>query len=272
MGPPVLRNRKRRAARACASCNARKIRCDGAETGYPCTGCRSEGYECFIPERRKRRKAADKKSPSRPHANLTAEDDGHPSPQIHAAGSRALPQATSTEDLPRDASASADSLLDTTESPKPPLTQHTILHQVPHYPFLINFAHIPTNAQVGFQLPELPTSPHLANTHNVTFQDSERKVQDLRFLKQKGALDLPERKVMDEFVSHYFQFVHPFFPIIEKMTFLESYHRAGPAVPQSFSGPSLLLLQAVLFSASSVSHFQETSQFTLTHGTAGNSS
>ncbi|KAL2257206.1 hypothetical protein VTK26DRAFT_512 [Humicola hyalothermophila] len=46
---------KRRAARACASCRARKVRCDVVE-GVPCNNCRWDSVECIVQESRRRKK------------------------------------------------------------------------------------------------------------------------------------------------------------------------------------------------------------------------
>ncbi|KAL2872695.1 Zn(II)2Cys6 transcription factor [Aspergillus lucknowensis] len=40
--------RSRRAARACARCHSRKVRCDGSITGFPCTNCRLDGRPCTL--------------------------------------------------------------------------------------------------------------------------------------------------------------------------------------------------------------------------------
>ena len=45
---------KRRAARACASCRARKVRCDVVEQ-YPCGNCRWDNVDCIVHESRRRR-------------------------------------------------------------------------------------------------------------------------------------------------------------------------------------------------------------------------
>ncbi|KAL1983144.1 hypothetical protein VTN96DRAFT_474 [Rasamsonia emersonii] len=58
---------------------------------------------------------------------------------------------------------------------------------------------------------------------------------------------------MDQFVAAYFKIFHPFFPVIDKETFLKDYYycRAKGEKSGRHEGPSLLLLQAVLFVASS---------------------
>ncbi|KAH8809377.1 fungal-specific transcription factor domain-containing protein [Xylogone sp. PMI_703] len=47
--------KRRRAARACLGCRARKVRCNVTENDSPCTNCRLDGLECVV-RRRKRAK------------------------------------------------------------------------------------------------------------------------------------------------------------------------------------------------------------------------
>ena len=63
-GPgPVSTNRvararffsKRRAAKACQCCRARKVRCNVTEHGAPCTNCRLDEVECIVSEGRRKR-------------------------------------------------------------------------------------------------------------------------------------------------------------------------------------------------------------------------
>lgn len=45
---------KRRAPRACASCRARKVRCDVVEQ-FPCGNCRWDNVDCIVHESRRRK-------------------------------------------------------------------------------------------------------------------------------------------------------------------------------------------------------------------------
>lgn len=64
---------KRRAARACVSCRARKVRCDVVE-GAPCGNCRWDNVECVVQESRRRKKNLfDPNSGARTHAHSKAE-------------------------------------------------------------------------------------------------------------------------------------------------------------------------------------------------------
>ncbi|KAH8817384.1 fungal-specific transcription factor domain-containing protein [Xylogone sp. PMI_703] len=239
--------RRRRAPRACASCNARKVRCDIPDVGCPCTGCRVEGYECHVPERKKRRKAAGVDPRNRPP--VAKPEDVQSSQPLQAGGTQLLPRITAIET--RSPSGHADSPLQTSGSPQPSLSQHTILHQVPHYPFIVNFARISTAGEVGLRSPG-PSTSYDTNASDLTCPDIRKLPEHFGFLKHQATLDLPDKSVTDEFISYYFRLVHPFFPVIDKPSFLASYRQMWPKEQQSHSGPSLLLLQAVLFAASSV--------------------
>lgn len=46
---------KRRAAKACQCCRARKVRCNVTEHGAPCTNCRLDEVECVVSEGRRKR-------------------------------------------------------------------------------------------------------------------------------------------------------------------------------------------------------------------------
>lgn len=53
-GAAPTKQTKRRAARACVSCRARKVRCDVVE-GAPCGNCRWDKVECVVQESRRRK-------------------------------------------------------------------------------------------------------------------------------------------------------------------------------------------------------------------------
>jgi hypothetical protein len=76
---------------------------------------------------------------------------------------------------------------------------------------------------------------------------------DMQYLRHKGAFELPAKGAMDEFVANYFQVFHPFFPVVDKYGFLETYYATDYEGILNRRRPSLLLLQAILFTASAVS-------------------
>lgn len=215
----VSNEKKRRASKACSCCRTRKIRCDVLERGLPCTKCRADGFECLVQARKKRRRKNE------------------------------------TQVVPPSSERLSDSLIGQISSSRP-VPQHVMLHQVPHYPFFRNF--VP-----GGQQPLLPAHhrdqsvalPVSARDRAASQEGSPAQFvvdDDLQFLKLKGAFELPPRKTIDEFVSNYFQIFHPFFPVVDKYSFLEDYYRSDQEALLSRRGPSLLLLRAILFTASAV--------------------
>lgn len=121
---------------------------------------------------------------------------------------------------------------------------HAMLHQVPHYPFFRSFA---PDSQ-----PSLLAVSQDPRRLSGSIKHSRLDEEDIQYLKRKGALSLPPKGVMDEFISNYFQLFHPFFPIIDKSNFLATYYRSDRGAASLSQGPSLLLLQTILFTASAV--------------------
>ena len=46
---------KRRASQACESCRARKVRCNVAKHGAPCTNCTLDEVECIVGESKRKK-------------------------------------------------------------------------------------------------------------------------------------------------------------------------------------------------------------------------
>ncbi|PON24374.1 cutinase transcription factor 1 beta [Trichoderma gamsii] len=122
------------------------------------------------------------------------------------------------------------------------IPQHAMLHQVPHYPFFRSFA--PDGQSSLLAVSQDDEDDSGAIKHSRLDED------DIQYLRRKGALSLPPKRVMDEFVSNYFQLFHPFFPIIDKSSFLEGYYKNDRNAALQPYGTSLLLLQAIIFTAS----------------------
>ncbi|KAK1674954.1 fungal-specific transcription factor domain-containing protein [Colletotrichum godetiae] len=84
--------------------------------------------------------------------------------------------------------------------------------------------------------------------------DSERGLsdEDLHFLVRKGAMDLPPKANLDECISTYFKCFHPTFPILDKAVFKKAYGDVEYEDLARGKGPSLLLIQAIVFTAISM--------------------
>jgi hypothetical protein len=136
------------------------------------------------------------------------------------------------------------------------LPRHIIIHQIPHVPFFLNFTKLSADPDsvVPSRDHQTPESIQSHVDYGLETVRHHLDHDDILFLKLKGALDLPQRDIMDFFIQAYFAFFHPFFPIIDKTVFLHDYNQMGAQQSINQRGPSLLLLQAVLFIGSSVIH------------------
>ncbi|KFZ04035.1 hypothetical protein V502_10464 [Pseudogymnoascus sp. VKM F-4520 (FW-2644)] len=132
------------------------------------------------------------------------------------------------------------------------LSQHRILHQVPHYAFLVGLTLEAASKRPGLAIHspgEDAYSYHHARqvAADITSPNSQRGQDELVFLQSTGCLSLPGQVTMNGFVLAYFEFFHPFFPIVSKPAFLSEFQEMDM---RSGKGPSLLLLRAILFIAS----------------------
>ncbi|KAJ5814848.1 hypothetical protein N7474_006625 [Penicillium riverlandense] len=211
-------DKNRRASKACSGCRTRKVRCDVLQTGRPCTKCRLDGFECVLEQRKKRRR------------------------RIVDSAQNGSSETTADKPAKMDVTASARS------SSARSLSQHAMLHQVPHYPFFREFA--PRSQQLLLSARKEEEQGEQRTIGESGGEGERLADDDLHYLRQKGALELPAKRTMDELVANYFQVFHPFFPVVDKYAFLESYYRTDYEGILSRKGPSLLLLQAVLFTSS----------------------
>lgn len=68
---------RRRSTKACLGCRARKVRCNVAEHGSPCTNCRLDILECVVRPRRKMRRG-----PDRMHEQVNSPNDHQVEPML----------------------------------------------------------------------------------------------------------------------------------------------------------------------------------------------
>lgn len=227
-------------------CHARKVKCDAAANGFPCSNCRSAQVECIIAERQKRKRATPHRRTSRPKSNDQSEalDSHHDNTQ----GPAATPQAPeSSSAVGNDSSLTPGEYAGECELAKEHLVEF----------FSQDLKHNPIRARstyVGSELSNLNylTRQRAVNQHvyhypcsNVYVPRVFRNSHTLATpnLIAKDAFVLPPKHVADVLVADYFQYIHPGFPIIEREGFLSAYHDPS-------SSPPILLLQAVCLAAS----------------------
>lgn len=77
--------------------------------------------------------------------------------------------------------------------------------------------------------------------------------EDVQFLDMKSCLLLPRRPYLDDFMRHFFQYVHPGLPVIDEHDFWTIYHgRVGGERGKAGSTISLFLMQAILWASCTV--------------------
>ncbi|KPM41340.1 Cutinase transcription factor 1 beta [Neonectria ditissima] len=260
---------KRRAARACVSCRARKVRCDVVE-GAPCGNCRWDNVECVVQESRRRKKNL-----------LTASTAGQPAPteaQLRcktASSNNAM--SISTADLRRPSSGSAISTSSIDGPTSSFLSSSGLDSHVPHMiyqrsgyrhdPVLLNKLHTTegSSQRVGWQnlmttasvFDNLRTSQFINSleepeTNNAKLPaflrplPSKIAAEDVKYLHIKGALSLPTLPLQNALLQAYVEYVHPYMPLMDLNNFLSIIHTRDGRNGQT----SLFLYQAVMFAAS----------------------
>ncbi|KAI1743368.1 hypothetical protein F4680DRAFT_409934 [Xylaria scruposa] len=271
-----VRKTRKRAAKACLSCRARKVRCDVSQRGRPCMNCYLDNESCIVTSRASKFRKAEREGNEGAqalHLPYPNNNDSHEgmlddtvNPEVN--GRTATPQAEFVE-LVNDSHAvkNVDTLHVSSFGPNIQQEQQTYLEvnefdessfncplnttqafnntsSVPLQSFgcLENpdaplwAGQLPVNADVTYSY-----YPFLSinNLHNVI-------PQDVNFLESQGCLRVPTRAILDEFMQQYFLHVHPLLPFLNEGDFWNLYCHQGSGV--AGERMSLLVFQAMLFS------------------------
>ncbi|UKZ70210.1 uncharacterized protein TrAtP1_011204 [Trichoderma atroviride] len=252
---------KRRAARACVSCRARKVRCDVVE-GAPCGNCRWDNVECIVQESRRRKKNL--VTPSIVGQGQSAEA------QLRSKAPPTNPIAINSADLRR---TSGSSLSPASLDPSSGLLPNTgIEGHVPHMiyqrstyrnePILLSKGQLSDASRspwansatsLGHASSRTPQSLSLLGDAEASAQlppfvrplPSKISPEDVRYLHAKGALSIPCLSLQNALLRAYIEFVHPYMPLMDLVPFLSTINRYDGSEGQI----SLFLYHAVMFSA-----------------------
>ncbi|KAH6988264.1 hypothetical protein BKA56DRAFT_478708, partial [Ilyonectria sp. MPI-CAGE-AT-0026] len=203
--------KRHRSARACLSCRARKVRCDVARRGAPCTNCCMDEKKCVVSDRR-----------TDVEMSIGCEYKGTcntRSPQYESNQYEMVGTAVDALSWPI---SSIYNLLSgcTPTAAKHPRTgpwrdsQPVVIYT--YYRFL--------------SADDLDSCPP----------------EDLNYLESQGCFHIPEREHLDQLVQQYFLHVHPILPLLSESDFWKIYNQQEQPVEQKFS---LLVLQALMFSS-----------------------
>ncbi|OHE90988.1 fungal specific transcription factor domain-containing protein [Colletotrichum orchidophilum] len=267
-----------RASRACETCHARKVRCDAASLGVPCTNCVAFQIECRIPtpKRKKTTNAGTNKDSDRsasaspfPQAlnhGLTEVcssekgdnvDDRSPrAPSVPAPGpgtfpprtpavyhtTDGTPSSTYTESQARKEEVDSGTYLNLVMKPKFTRAPITDAGRVAYLGESSNLTLLVHDRQGSSDVVHYPLPE---NVRGSRARLTELDNVEIDILHQRGAFLLPPRSLCDELIDSYFKWIHPIVPVINRTRFMRQYR--DPKNP-----PSLLLLQAVLLAGSRV--------------------
>lgn len=250
--------RRQRASRACETCHARKVRCDAASLGVPCTNCVAFQIECRIPSpKRKKAQSAgagaqNSKDSDSDRGDVPEEKQANPAqkpsqpyvsrPTTASHTVEGTPHASMTEAQARQEEVDSGTYLNLVMKPKftrAPITEAGRVAYLGESSNLTLLVHDRQGSSdvVHYPLPE--------NVRGSRARLTELDNVEIDILHQRGAFLLPPRSLCDELINAYFKWVHPIVPVINRTRFMRQYR--DPKNP-----PSLLLLQAVLLAGSRV--------------------
>ncbi|KAL1841832.1 hypothetical protein VTJ49DRAFT_6509 [Mycothermus thermophilus] len=250
--------RRQRASRACETCHARKVRCDAASLGVPCTNCVAFQIECRIPTPKRKKaqnalaqqvrdsdseRGEDDRSPL-PHGATTFPSGTRPPAVYHTHEGTPSAPNVEAEVQRKEAYENANlaNYMDLVMKPKFTRAPITEAGRVAYLGESSNLTLLVHDRQgegdvVHYPLPE--------NIRGSRARLTELDNIEIEILHQRGAFLLPPRALCDELIDCYFRWIHPIVPVINKTKFMRRYK--DPKNP-----PSLLLLQAMLLAGSRV--------------------
>ncbi|KAL2263298.1 hypothetical protein VTK26DRAFT_7418 [Humicola hyalothermophila] len=249
--------RRQRASRACETCHARKVRCDAASLGVPCTNCVAFQIECRIPTPKRKKAQSAIVQPRDSSSERGDTDDRSPLPpgtSTFPSGTRppavyhtheGTPSTANTEEQQKKEefdNATLANYMNLVMKPKftrAPITEAgrvAYLGESSNLTLLVHDRQSDADV-VHYPLPE--------NIRGSRARLTELDNVEIDILHQRGAFLLPPRALCDELIDSYFKWIHPIVPVINKTKFMRRYK--DPKNP-----PSLLLLQAMLLAGSRV--------------------
>ncbi|KAJ5287120.1 hypothetical protein N7478_002806 [Penicillium angulare] len=183
---PFIQKRIRRAAAACYYCHARKVRCDAAISGYPCTNCTlDKRTDCTLrPNATSRFKKLQNRSNDEPKA------------------ADKTTQRVSPPELSSSAEPSNDPEIQ-------PLTEA---------PWNFDWDSIAQSSGLG----EEPVVSNSSTTQGFpkNFLDLDRlstlPMDEVHNISIRCCLDIPRRQIAEVFLRKYFLLIHPSLPILDE--------------------------------------------------------
>ncbi|KAL3417126.1 fungal specific transcription factor domain-containing protein [Phlyctema vagabunda] len=248
--PNLQSFRRHRKGRACWTCHSRRIRCDAATLGVPCTNCTAFAADCFIPARKKKRRAGEPRVEGTEAKRRPSLSRNHPSHRSDVRDAASRNTSTSRQDsaslevTPREPSQDPLELYaqliqpDLSEAPIREGGRVAYVSEQTGISLLMQDHDSPANSDiVHYPLPEsfkvaVPNPSHLDEL-------------EISILQRQGALSLPPKELCDELIESYFIWIAPLVPVINRSDFMRRYNDPN-------NQPSLLLLHAIFLAGSRV--------------------
>ncbi|KAK6529503.1 hypothetical protein TWF281_008676 [Arthrobotrys megalospora] len=242
---------KRRASKACQCCRARKVRCNVVEHGAPCTNCRLDNVDCIITESKRR-------------SNAAADKPGKAKKKAQVVVQPVSPSSSSHEDLCED----REEHIPTFTYPTQTLETIDENGRERRKSSVAQFASQATYNRMISQQPSPSTTtsstsrPIRIPSYEILTKDLPSYIKptptritpdDVDYLVRKGATSIPLEPFRQELVDCYFNYVHPFMPLIEESDWRKTTTRSWEGFDPTRHKDdriSLLLFQAVLFAGS----------------------
>ncbi|CEJ91840.1 hypothetical protein VHEMI07528 [[Torrubiella] hemipterigena] len=197
--------------KSCIPCRARKVKCDAAVVGLPCSSCTSRQivHECLLPVRKDRAR----KSPSNPTPSRRTQQAKYEGCITHSATPKGSESPHKTE---------------------PDLLYLGILNNMVKDSSVLTRTTASTPYGDSSEESNHLQSSVLRRIHELDDVDHE-------YLTNKGVHDLPPHQYLHALIKTYFDHVYPFAPVINRVDFIRAYQSGNC---------SLFLLYAILAPAS----------------------
>lgn len=217
---------------ACTLCRKRKVRCNAAIHGLPCTNCKLDGVDCVIGPRKRRYvptsgltcvltlmittisripAVTQLKDAQYPHSSIVDDSNGHVAKRTDSGG----PEDCSTASKPSTTYPNGG----LQQIPRT-LTDHDVEDVIfSYYRFLT------------------PDTVHLLEYSQV------------KYLESQQCFRIPSKTCLDHFIQAYYDNIHPYQPLLNWDDFMRSYEGESAMALSLFS---LFVFQAMLFASSSV--------------------
>ncbi|UKZ54440.1 hypothetical protein TrVGV298_008248 [Trichoderma virens] len=215
--------------KACITCNHRKLKCDAAIVGLPCSRCVTKGYPetCALANRRRRKTV------------IPAKDKR-----------QALYDAGTQTQLARQAETKSTNQLSetyTSQDGRMPFQGWDLIDGRKGVHYMSILGQLARNEQaytprvsgptIGTKRPEKENGPQRVNAilNNMRLNNADKE-----YLQQRGAFTLPSQPCCESMLRQHFISVYPLIPVFNYVDFMNSY----------FSGSySWFMMQAILASA-----------------------